>query len=109
MDASKKLMAGALVGLLTLGTYAPTWANPPDTGTTNAPQAAVTPGNANRSRMGLLAPILTAPTAHEAARACKPDDLYSQHDVVGDPDSCFLNRLDLRGTGSMQGGYPGTF
>jgi hypothetical protein len=57
----------------------------------------------------MLAPILTEPAEHQAPKRCKPGELYSQHDVVGDSHSCFLNRFGSRDGHSGAGGFPGIF
>ena len=57
----------------------------------------------DKSLLGILTPVLTEPAAHPAQKNCTPDQLYSQHDVVGDPEACFRGRFDVR-TGSAVGG-----
>lgn len=54
----------------------------------------------NKSLLGILTPFLTAPATHEAQQNCKPDQLYSRHDVVGDPEACFRGHVDVRGGGA---------
>jgi hypothetical protein len=36
---------------------------------------------------------LPAALARRAETKCKPSHLYSSHDVVGDPQSCIINRV----------------
>ncbi len=67
-----------------------------DTSAAPANRVAIT-GDDGKSLAGLLA-ILTESTAHAAQKSCTPDQLYSQHDVVGDPDACFRNHYDVRGS-----------
>jgi hypothetical protein len=50
----------------------------------------------DKSLLGILTPMLTDPATHAAQKDCKPDQLYSQHDVVGDPEACFMGRYDVR-------------
>lgn len=59
----------------------------------------------NNSLLGILNPLLTASVGHSAPKDCKPDMLYSQHDVVGDPDACFRGHYDVRG-GNFSSGAP---
>jgi hypothetical protein len=103
-----KLMAGVMAGLMTMGTFAPVWADPPDNRGTGATATRQAPSNDSRSSMGMLAPILTEPADHQADKRCTPGELYSSHDVVGDRDSCFLKRFD---SGGATGGnsIPGVF
>ena len=63
--------------------------------------AAADPGD--KSLLGILIPMLTDPVEHQAQQNCKPDQLYSQHDVVGDPEACFRGRFDVRGSGPNGG------
>jgi hypothetical protein len=93
---TKRLMAGTLAGFLMIGASPSTWANPPSSETTGANQAPATTSRADRSLLGMLAPILTDPAQHAPQKTCKPGTLYSAHDVVGDPDACFMGRLDGR-------------
>ena len=102
MDA-KRLMAGTLAGFLMIGASPSTWASPPSSETTGANQAPAATSGPNRSLLGMLAPILTEPAQHAAPKTCKPGALYSEHDVVGDPEACFMGRLNLRN------GAPGAF
>jgi hypothetical protein len=44
--------------------------------------------------------MLTDPAQHAPQKTYTPGRLYSQHDVVGDPEACFINRLDGRGAPS---------
>jgi len=54
----------------------------------------------DKSLLGILTPFLTDPATHEAQQNCKPDQLYSRHDVVGDPEACFRGRYDVRNGGA---------
>ena len=108
MDA-KRLMAGTLAGFLMIGASPSTWANPPSSETTGANQAPATTSGPNRSLLGMLAPILTEPAQHAKPKTCKPGELYSGHDVVGDPEACFMGRLDVHGAPQGFGGGVGGF
>jgi hypothetical protein len=105
---NKRLMAGALAGFLMFGGIETTWADPPaDTGNAGTPAAAASHG-ADRSLLGMIAPVLTARAQHATQKTCKPDTLYSQHDVVGDSDGCFINRFDARDAAGVNG-IPGVY
>jgi hypothetical protein len=36
--------------------------------------------------------VMTESAKHEAKAPCKAPYLYSQHDVVGDPEACFMGQ-----------------
>jgi hypothetical protein len=50
----------------------------------------------DKSLLGMIGAVLTNPVAQDVQQNCKEDRLYSQHDVVGDPDACFRSRYDVR-------------
>jgi hypothetical protein len=55
--------------------------------------AQVVPANTNVTNLlNLLRPVLTNanPTPAEPRQNCTPSQMYSQHDVVGDPESCLM-------------------
>jgi hypothetical protein len=106
---TKKLMASALAGFLVFGASAPIWANPPEGSVNAATPAPATAKSADRSMMGMLAPILADPAQHAPRKTCKPSEVYSQHDVVGDPEACFMGRLDVHGAPQGFGGGVGGF
>jgi hypothetical protein len=58
---TKNLMAGALAGFLMIGVSPQTWANPLEGSANGATQAPATTNGADRSLLGMLAPILTDP------------------------------------------------
>ena len=103
---TSKLTAIVLMSGFVLGTAtARVWA------TDSKAAAPVTAGAAvadpgDKSLLGILAPLLTNPAGHEAQKNCKEDQLYSQHDVVGDPEGCFRGRFDVR-SGNVSGGIGG--
>jgi hypothetical protein len=35
----------------------------------------------------------------QASRNCRPEHLYTQHDLVGDPESCIMQGVSLAGAG----------
>ena len=63
--------------------------------------AAEDPGD--KSLLGILTPLLTDPATHEAQKNCTPDQLYSRHDVVGDPEACFRGHFDMRSSAPYGG------
>jgi len=85
-------------GLLLAVSYAPAWAGD----TSVAAPSAIAPV-ADHSLVGVLSPLLTDTVQHKAQKTCKSDSLYSQHSVVGDPDACFISRVDVRGVASASG------
>jgi hypothetical protein len=103
MVVSMKLAAAVIGGVLFATLSTPAWAgsagdaaytgSPTDaTQTTGASSSA---GGADRSVIGVLSPLLADVGPHQAQKNCKQSSLYSQHDVVGDPDACFLNRVNV--------------
>jgi len=103
MVVSTKLAAAVMGGLLLAAVYTPAWAGSAgDTTAAGQPSTAV---SADRSLVGVLSPLFADAAPHQAQKTCKSDSLYSQHSVVGDPDACFLNRVDVRA--SSAGGNPG--
>src|SRR5438445_5398414 len=93
MAVKVKLVAAVVGGLLLATTYAPAWAQ-------SANPAAQSTGvvNGGQYMLGVITPLLNNTAPHVAQKKCKADSLYSAHDVVGDSDACFLNKLDARGT-----------
>ena len=47
---------------------------------------------ADHSLLAVLGSVLTESARHEAKVPCKAPYLYSQHDVVGDPEACFMGQ-----------------
>jgi len=102
MVVSMKLAAAVMGGLLIAAVSAPAWAgsakdatitgSPGDSTSTDA--SSPTRG-VDRSLIGALSPFLADAVPHEAQKRCATDSLYSQHDVNGDPDACYLNRINV--------------
>ena len=90
----------AVMGLGLMLTFAaPAWS-----GDSAAPAVHTQDASANpygNSILGMLNSILTASRTEEPQqeRRCRPSELYSQHDVVGDPEACFMGRYGF-GSGS---------
>jgi hypothetical protein len=108
MVFSTKLAAAAMSGLLLAAIYTPAsaWAGSANDATTTAASSSTgvsttSPGASsrvpvtNQSLLGVLSPILTDVVPHEAQKRCEPSTLYSVHDVNGDPDACYLNRVNV--------------
>jgi hypothetical protein len=99
MSMSKKAVV-LLVPSLLLGIGAPAWSG---TAEQAAPiDAQVMPANPEgNTLLNMIGSILTATdtSPRQTKDQCKPSQLYSQHDVVGDPEACFEGRYTL-GTGA---------
>jgi hypothetical protein len=89
-----------LVPSLLFGLGGPAWSASPDQA---APiNAQVMPASpAGNSLLDMLSPILTNTDSspRQPKQNCKAPQMYSQHDIVGDPESCFMGRLSI-GSGS---------
>jgi hypothetical protein len=97
----------ALIGLgLLLGSYAPVRAA---YSATPAQSAQTMPVNMyGHTLLSMLNSVLTgsiAPDARKPDTRCKPLQMYSQHDVVGDPEACFMGHYSVDGgsTATMVG------
>jgi hypothetical protein len=101
MTVSTKLAAVVAGGLLLATAYAPAWAQ------STASQAAAPSASAvvsSSAILGVIAPLINTNVKHGAEKNCKPDSLYSSHDVVGDSEACFVSRVDARTSATMGGG-----
>lgn len=99
MVISKKLVASALGGLLIAASFTPVWAGS-DSATAAAPAQSTATAPSNQSLLGALTPLLADAAVHKAQPNCKPDTLYSGHDVVGDSEACFMSHVDVRAAGA---------
>jgi hypothetical protein len=102
MVVSMKLAAAVMGGLLIATVSTPAWAgSAKDATSTGSPNSATSTdasspkGGVDRSLIGALSPFLADAAPHEAQKRCRTDSLYSQHDVNGDPDACFLYRVSV--------------
>jgi hypothetical protein len=99
MGILKKTAAVMISGLVIGTACVPAWS-----ATANDPapvNAQVMPADASGgSLLGILNSALTDTPRHEPQKDCKSPSLYSQHDVVGDPEACFLGRVNVP-TGSV--------
>ncbi len=80
--------------LLLAGITPPVWAaDVKDTGSAATVRVASTESGV--SLLGIAAPILNASASHPREKTCEAGALYSQHDVVGDPDNCFAKQASF--------------
>ncbi|HVN89061.1 MAG TPA: hypothetical protein VMT61_04535 [Candidatus Binataceae bacterium] len=63
--------------------------------TASAPTVQVASTESGASLLGIAAPILNASTSHPREKTCQAGALYSQHDVVGDPDNCLAKQASF--------------
>jgi hypothetical protein len=49
-------------------------------------------GTADHSLLAILGSVVSESPRHQAKAPCKSPYLYSQHDVVGDPEACFMGQ-----------------
>jgi hypothetical protein len=104
MNISGRLVTGVMGGFLLIAAYVPAWAGPVNHATTPSTQAAAA-AKEDQAILGFLGSIMLAPGQPRAQR-CKPETLYSQHDVIGDPEACFGNHFDVRAGGINPGAAP---
>ncbi len=104
MNISGKLATGVMGGFLLMAAYVPAWSGPDSQATTPITQSSAT-ANEDQAILGFLGSIMPAAT-QPRVRRCKPEMLYSQHDVIGDPEACFVNHFDVRAGGMSQGAAP---
>ena len=95
MDTLKKTVAIALSGLLLGGATAPAWSA--STNVVAPIDAEVMPATdaVEPSLVGFLKPITTDSELHQQRTNCKAPHLYSQHDVIGDPEACIMGQINL--------------
>jgi hypothetical protein len=98
MGLGKRTTALLGFGLLLIF-FAPAWSADSTMPAANAQTTTANPyGN---SLLGMLSTVLTGTTTDpgKPENHCKPSQLYSQHDVIGDPEACIMGRYTL-GTGA---------
>jgi hypothetical protein len=94
MDNRKKMTALLFLGLL-LGICSPAWsANAGSAGADISTPSASPHGN---SPLGILSAALSnaATARRERDKQCRASQVYSQHDLVGDPETCIMNRFSF--------------
>jgi hypothetical protein len=95
-----KTTAAMLVSGLLIGAAGPAWsASAQQSQQLSTPSAAAQTSNDSPLVLSILGMIIPQvehelpPDVHPQP-TCKAGQLYSQHDVVGDPQSCFVNAVD---------------
>jgi hypothetical protein len=99
MGMSKKAVV-LLIPSLWFGFGAPAWSG--TAGRAAPANAQVMPASPNSNTLlGMLNSVLTGtdPDSRQPKSQCKASHLYSQHDVVGDPEACIMYRYAI-GNGS---------
>jgi hypothetical protein len=102
MDIRKRTTVLVFVSLLA-GICPPAWTA--DSKST-APDAAGTVSNPqSNSILSILKPVFTdtASVVHPGGKPCKTSQVYSQHDVVGDPETCIISRVTVGGGATATG------
>jgi hypothetical protein len=105
MVVSTRLVAAVMGGLLLATVYTPAWAGSANDTTTTAALTSTgastssdlsspAPGT-DHSLVNVLNPLLADAAPHKAPKSCKADTLYSQYDVIGDPNACILYRVSI--------------
>src|SRR5262249_24783511 len=96
-----------LIPSLWFGFGAPAWSG---TAEQAAPaNAQVMPANPNgNTLLGILNGVLTAtdPDPRQPKSKCKASHMYSQHDVVGDPEACFKGTYTIGNGSTAIGSVP---
>ena len=103
MGISRKAIV-VLVPSLLFGIGAPAWSGTAEqVAPIDAEVMPVSPqGNTLYDMLGsILTPTDTSPS--QTRGHCRSPQLYSQHDVVGDPEACFLGRYTIGGSTSAAG------
>jgi hypothetical protein len=70
-----------------------------------APQTAqvdTVPRSDSNSLLGMINSVLIRSEIHQGQVSCQATKLYSQHDVVGDQQSCFMNKIGDLGFGAAE-------
>ena len=102
MGMSKKAIV-VLVPSLLFGISAPAWSG--TAGQAAPTNAQVMPANSTSNMLlEMLKPAWagTDTSLRQPKDRCKASHLYSQHDVVGDPEACIMGRYTIgNGSGSM--------
>jgi hypothetical protein len=105
MGMSKKAVV-LLIPSLLFGIGAPAWSG---TAEQAAPtNAQVMPASSSNTLLGLLNSVLTGtdPTPRQPKSQCKASHMYSQHDVVGDPEACIMGRYTIGNGSTAVGSVP---
>lgn len=95
-----------LIPSLWFGIGAPAWSG---TAEQAAPRAQATSAAiADNSLLGMFNSVLTGtdPDPRQPKSKCRASHLYSQHDVVGDPDACIKGRYTIGNGSAAIGSVP---
>jgi hypothetical protein len=106
MGMSRKAIV-VLVPSLLFGLGAPAWSGTADQAPSAELQAAPANPNGN-TLLGMLSAVLTDtdPGPRQPKDQCKAPHLYSQHDVVGDPEACFMGHYSIGSGSTSAAGVP---
>jgi hypothetical protein len=101
MHISKKA-ALILVPTLLVGAHARAWSANSDQAAANGTQVVTAEKNYS-NLLDLFNPVAHGidSRAHAQAQTCKVSEIYSRHDVVGDPESCIMGRYVIGGGASF--------
>jgi len=105
MSILKKTAVVLVSGLLIGTARPPRSASAQQTQQPSTPSAAAQTSNSSPSVLLILGMII--PQVEHEVSQCKTSQVYSQHDVVGDPQSCFVNAVDdpsIAGATAVGGG-----
>jgi hypothetical protein len=91
MNIRKRAIAVCVLGLFG-GVCSPAWSA--DSAKATAGHQGMVEVPSGNSLLTFLKPVLTdtATGMPERDTQCKPSRIYSEHDVVGDPETCIMNR-----------------
>jgi hypothetical protein len=106
MGMSKKAVV-LLIPSLLFGIGAPAWSGTAkQAAPTNAQVMPASPNN--NTLLGMLSSVLTGtdPDPRQPKSQCKASHLYSQHDVVGDPEACIMGRYTIGNGSTAVGSVP---
>jgi hypothetical protein len=102
MDIRKQTAVLVFVGLLA-GPCSPAW--PADSKSAAANASATMPNQQGNSQLSILRSVFkdSDPAPRKRDTQCKAPQIYSQHDVVGDPETCLMNRASFGGGATATG------
>ena len=99
MAVTTKLATLAMGGFMLVAAYTPALAG--SGSSVDQSVASTSPSVATGSVLSALG--FNDVVAHPVKKTCKAETLYSQHDVIGDPDACFVGKFDVRSGSSVVG------
>jgi hypothetical protein len=101
MTTIRKATAAIVSGLLIAVSGTAGWSASNNDSGTAVTQKAAEP--AVSAQLETVLPMLKNPEHHEASKNCKAPGLYSSHDVVGDPEACFMGRINAQTPAGLGG------